>query len=340
MTERLPFTAVRYLSTRMRDFSDGSLRGFCLVGLKEPGASDPYTEQDFLDLAATGANVVRVPINLNKTADGAGYEWPAAEVAYVKRVLDYGARLGFRVVLTVHPNPGGQASEWWTNPDLQQSLISTWVGLTTELEFCPALQAYDLVNEPTGATYDLAIKTRWLSIAQCIADAIRKIDTRTPIMVEPAWWGLPGSFWQSRPLRDIEGLVASFHWYDPHQVSHQGLPGYPASQAYPTAEEGKARGYERMLEARKFCANYGVPMFVGEFSCVRWAPGNSAANYVRDAVEMFAAERWGGTYHVWRGYDGWDAEIAQDKPQDTGKPSDRRPDAPVLAALKAWFARR
>lgn len=330
--ERLPWTAVRFMSTRLRDFQAGTLKGFCIDRLKNPAGPDPYTAHDFEDLRATGANVVRVPIILNKQADGAAYAWPEADVAYAERVLAHGARLGLRVIITVHPLPGGQVSEWWGSASLQQSLASTWGQLARRLEFCPALQGYDLINEPTGATYDADRKTYWTAISQNLCNAIRAEDRRTPILWEPCWWGLPGSFWQSTPPV-ADGLVASFHWYDPHSITHQGLPGYPAGQPYPTDKADKGLGYERMGEARKFCARYGLPMFVGEFSCVRWASGDSARQYISDALDLFDTERWGWTYHVWRGYDGWDSEIPQGVAQDTGNPADRRADSSVLAVL-------
>ena len=47
------------LEQRMQLFRDGSLRGFALAELPDDGR-EIYTEADFKDLAATGANVVRV----------------------------------------------------------------------------------------------------------------------------------------------------------------------------------------------------------------------------------------------------------------------------------------
>ena len=319
-------------AAKMQDFISGRLRGFALTAL--PDASS-YVAQDFIDLVANGANVVRVPIILNRS--GAAYTYPTADIAYVKQVLDYGVAYGFTVIVTLMPLPGGDTSEWWTNESLLASIISTWVAIAAEIKNYPALQAYDILNEPVGNTYDMDRKTLWTSIAQMIVTPLRAEDNATPIMVEPVWWALPTSFWQSSPVV-VSGLVYSFHFYEPQIITHQGLPGYALGTAYPNATHTKTWLYDIMLEARSFAATFGVPMFVGEFSCIRWAPAGTALQWLTDAIDLFAAQGWGWTYHAWRGYDGWDSEIAQSVPQDTGVPADRSPSSATITLLRNAMA--
>ena len=113
----------------------------------------------------------------------------------------------------------------------------------------------------------------------------------------------------------MAGIVYSFHFYEPHEITHQGLPDHPAAVAYPSKAWDKAQLSQAMNEARRFAAQHKLPMFVGEFSCVRWAPGGSCPRYLADAVALFEAEGWGWTYHCWRCYQGWDAEVPESVPQ-------------------------
>jgi len=66
-----------------------------------------------------------------------------------------------------------------------------------------------------------------------------------------------------------------------------------------------------------FQQKYKVPIYVGEFSCIRWAPLSplnglpTANNYVADAIALFESYGWSWTYHAWRQYYGWDAEVPE-----------------------------
>lgn len=321
---------------RMAAYWNGSLRGFML---KNRTDSNPHTQQDYADLAATGANVARVPFSLTKV-DGR-YPYPTDEIAYVRQVLDYGTQYGFRVIPVMVPLPTFGDSEWWTDLQLQADLTTVWVAVAAAIKDHPALIGYDLINEPVGPiTFNTANKLAWLDISEPMAQAIRAEDPTTPILWEPFWWGKPGSFWLYPRAPAVSNLVASCHWYDNQDITHQGLPTYPAAgtESYPTATEHYAANYARMVEARNFSRNFGVPMFVGEYSCVRWAPVGTTEAWINDAHKLFRAERWGSCYHAWRAYDGWDSEIAQSVPQDTGTASDRSSANPVITLLRAWFA--
>jgi hypothetical protein len=228
----------------------------------------------------------------------------------------------FRVIVVMCPIE----KDYWTDPKIQQGLVAAWQWVAQQLKFFPALQAYDILNEPVGNRYDLEQKTHWLSIAQVICTALRAADSRTPIMVEPCWWGLPGSFWQTKPVK-VTGLVYSFHFYEPHAYTHQGLDGRVAPVELPPDS-----GIDDVLEARTFAALHSVPMFVGEFAALRWAP--ESEEYLRRAVLLFKSQQWGWTYHCWRAWEGWDAEIPSSVPAWSGSSQDRRSDSPSISLLK------
>jgi hypothetical protein len=126
------------LAGRMQLFHDGSLRGFGLSELPESGMV-PYTDADFRDLAATGTNVVRVAIVLRKCAGCERYDEPDAQLRYVEQILGHGERLGFRVIVTLHPTPGFSQSDYWDSPSLQADIVRHWGQIAARLKDQPML---------------------------------------------------------------------------------------------------------------------------------------------------------------------------------------------------------
>jgi endoglucanase len=337
-----PVDPLSTLAGRMQLFHDGALRGFSLSELPDNGIV-PYTDTDFRDLAATGANVVRVAILLRKCAGCERYDEPDAHLRYVEQILAQGQRLGFRVIVTLLPMPGFSQSDYWDNPVLQSDIVRQWGLIAARLKDRHALQAYDLVNEPIvpASARVRDAKAAWHSLAAAAARELRRVDPSTPVMIEPTPWGLPGSFAGTEPLT-LPGLVYSFHMYAPHEFTHQGLPGYTELRTYPGHGWDKARLSAVMEAARRFAGQHRVPMFVGEFSCVRWAPEGSCPRYLADAVALFEAEGWGWTYHCWRCYQGWDAEVPASLPQAqrSGRlPEHRKADNPTAVLLREALSR-
>lgn len=321
----------------MQLFRDGALRGFGLAELPDNGR-EVYTEADFKDLAATGANLVRVAIQLRKCPGCHHYEMPEADIRYAERILDRGERHGFRVVLVLLATPWGNQSDYWDNASLKADIVKKWGQLARRLKSYPALQAYDLINEPVvpKALLGRSAQAQWHELAEAIARELRAADPDTPLVIEPTPWGLPSSFWRTEALR-LPGLVYSFHFYEPHEFTHQGLPGRADVLEYPGQGWNKARLSQAMEEARKFAAKHKIPMFVGEFSCVRWAPTGSCPRYLADAISLFEAEGWGWAYHCWRCYQGWDAEVPERIPKDQRDgylSGQRRADSPSIRLLK------
>ena len=76
-----------------------------------------------------------------------------------------------------------------------------------------------------------------------------------------------------------------------------------------------------------------VSIHIGEFSAIRWAPGNSTANYLSDLIELFEENSWTWNYHAFREWQGWDVEMIGDmnNPHRSTVPTDRQ------LVLMKWF---
>ncbi len=300
------------------------LRGFNL-GARGPA---PLAAKDYAALAAYGANVVRIGVNVPVSASGQTFDMAASEWAYIDRTVAMGRAHGFKVILALVPIPLGDAAVHWNRPELKASLVDIWARVAARFKGNGVIAGYDLVNEPVvtqGQNGD-----PWRDLAVKIIQAIRAEDADSIVIFEPSPWALPKGFAQLTPL-PFSGVVYSFHFYEPHALTHQGLYEHRASIIYPSAAASKASLSGAVEPVRAFARKYSVPIFVGEFSVVRWAPGDSAARFLGDAVELFEAEGWGWAYHSFREYEGWDAELDPALPR--GAPGTRSANTPAMRLL-------
>jgi hypothetical protein len=127
--------------------------------------------------------------------------------------------------------------------------------------------------------------------------------------------------------------------YIPHHFTHQGVYDNPAGLSYPGVIDGKPWDKERLRKAlqpaRDFAWDYGVHMYVGEFSAIRWAPGESAHAYLKDVIDILEENGWDWAYHAFREWDGWSVEHGPD-PKDHARakePTSRQ------KLLGGWFAK-
>jgi hypothetical protein len=113
--------------------------------------------------------------------------------------------------------------------------------------------------------------------------------------------------------------------YLPHTYTHQGIHGRKLGYAYPGMASWlfwDKKALEQSLAAlRQFQLQYDAPVWIGEFSAVRWAPG--AEQYIKDLTSIFKTYGWGWAYHAYQEYHGWnpdyDASFATDAPEDWKK---------------------
>ena len=306
------------------------LRGFNL-GAR---SATPFANKDYADLAAYGANLVRIGVSVPISAGGETFDIAAGDWEYMDRTVAMGRKHGFKVILALVPIPLGEESVHWIRPDLKASLVEIWTRVAARFKGNPVIAGYDLINEPVtprdrnqpsllGQALNRAARAygaqdtnvdEWRALATKMIQAIRAQDADSVIIFEPSPWALPKGFAQLTPL-PFSKVVYSFHFYEPHALTHQGLYEYRAALDYPSQQTSRASLSNAMEPVRAFSRKYAVPIFVGEFSMVRWAPGDSASNYLKDAIELFEAEGWNWTYHAFREYEGWDGELDQSLPK-------------------------
>ena len=292
-------------------------RGFNLGAVSHPSLA----EEDYGDISRYGANLVRIAVKAERCDGCENFSIAADEWEYMENAVGMGRKYGFKVILVLTPMPEGQESVYWDRPELKKSLITIWAKVAAKFKGNPVIAGFDLINEPVqpkDRNVPVGTTEYWRPLAIAMIQAIRAVDPLVTIIFEPSPYALPAGFWPSGvPLAPLPfpRIVYSFHFYIPYEVTCQGLPGYPGTHSYPSGDYTKALLSNYLEYIRLFTRAHELPIYVGEFSIVRWAPGDSVKQYLGDVIDLIETEGWDWTYHSFREYEGWDPELTQSLPR-------------------------
>ena len=267
-------------------------------------------EQDVIDFAEKfNGNLFRYQMTRGQsdlTTEAQYNVWLDEHIRNIDKLMPLFRKYGIKIVLDVHTGPGMPQDKLLRNiirwePEVQDILVRAWEKLARHFKGNPVIYGYDLLNEPREDNYIYRPGNGldWNRLAARIATAIRKIDPETPIIIEPFLWASPSALSCFSPV-DLPNIIYSIHFYQPATYSHQ------AQGKYPSGTFNKEWLRKQLQVAREFQLTYNVPIFVGEFSCIRWADG--AADYLRDCISIFEEYGWDWTYHAFREYTGWSVE--------------------------------
>jgi len=292
------------------------VRGFDFSGDSEKNC------QAFVDWHA---NVARLGIRIKPSGskDGLAVYNPGweSQLSQTKKFLEQARKYKFKVILILSQGAflkGG----YWDNPKLPELAASVWGTVAKELlPYRDVIYGYDLMNEPLDWGQMPYPPKQWRSIAKAIIKAIRNVDKKTWIIYEPGPGGMHWGFAQLKPLPDTR-VIYSPHFYSPHEFTHQGIrniEGTDLAEAmkklnvrYPSVVNGflwNKESIKKQLEVvRAFQQKYHVPILVGEFSVVRWAPKPDSARYLQDLIDIFEEYHWSWVYHCFRQWPGWSLE--------------------------------
>jgi aryl-phospho-beta-D-glucosidase BglC (GH1 family) len=323
-------------------------RGHSLERLRGVMYGPHYSEKGIRDLADWGCNLLRWQLTWNgfphSPADNASPEeydkWLNERLDDVDKGLALCAQLGMLVLIDIHTPPGGRDEQkfcrMFSEKRHQEHFLIIWDRIAKRYKDNKTVWGYDLVNEPfVGKVGDGCMN--WQALAEATAKRVRAIDPDHAIILEPIW-GDPHALDSLIPV-DVPNVVYSVHMYLPHAFTHQGVYESPIGPTYPGEVQGKKWDKETLRASLKnvveYARDYGVHIYVGEFSAIRWAPDNSAQRYLKDCIEFFEEMGWDWSYHAFREWDGWSVEHTTNK--DDKKPSATRTDREQL--MRDWFGK-
>lgn len=271
--------------------------------------------------------------------------WLETELKKLDAALPFCQRYGLYVVVDLHSPPGGKVTSGgyagsddrlFTDPTCQRKFVEIWRHIAQRYKDCKVIWGYDLANEPVEDLVEEGCDD-WQALAERAARAIRSIDPMRAIIVEPASWGSPDGLKYLNPL-PVSNVVYSVHMYVPHAFTHQGVYDSGPPLHYPGTINGKywdKSSLEKALQpVIEFQQAYTAHIYIGEFSAIRWAPGDSAYRYLKDLIEIFEAHGWDWTYHAFREWHGWSVEHGHERTNT--KPVESPTDRQLL--LLNWYS--
>jgi len=268
-------------------------------------------------------------------------KWLEGTLKHVDELLPVCKELGILVLIDLHTPPGGrnEANDCllFQEKRFQDKFLEWWEKIAKRYKGNKAVWGYDLVNEPVEGGVGEGLMD-WQELAEKTAKLVRAIDPDHAIVVEPAPWGGAEALQYLTPI-NVPGVVYSVHMYQPFHFTHQGVFNNPVGVEYPGKVDGTTWDKERLRlgfkPALDFQKDYGVAMYIGEFSAIRWAPNDSACNYLRDVIDIMEEYGWDWAYHAFREWDGWSVEHGTDQKDN------KRAKTPTSRQqlLQSWFAK-
>lgn len=249
---------------------------------------------DHLNLIAEADfRAVRIPIRWS--AHAASLEPFAIEPAFFARideVVDWALARGLAVVLNIH-----HYEEMAREPRAQEPrFLALWQQIASHFSAAPAGLFFEILNEPNGAC-DTGL---WGQLAAKVIPIIRQSNPDRPLILGGGNWNA-GDQLPLLTLPDDPRLIATFHYYQPFQFTHQGAEWMPGSEAWLgttwSATEAQCAQIVADFDAvAAWSRQVNVPIFLGEFGAYSRAPQSSRLAWTRFVRQQAQARGFGWAY--------------------------------------------
>lgn len=221
--------------------------------------------------------------------------------------------------LDEHEGHQKSASFWEDakNIDRMLAMIDELVGTVATNRPADPRIVFDFISEPVVRHKPKPARPPgWPSVLQKIIHTVRSHCPEAWMVVCPGPGGTPRAYEDFSFPKDVRKVIFGVHMYRPATFTFQGIKKRKVGTAYPGTIDGTRwdrnaleSTFAPLVEAQK---RYGVPVFVGEFSAVRWAKG--AEDYLRDLAGIFTEHGWGWAYFSLDGWHGWNPDYNQHYP--------------------------
>jgi endoglucanase len=301
----LPWAALKAAQPNTRPAADAAAlcrfigRGINLGnGLEAPseGAWGYRIEDLHLRLIQqAGFDSVRIPIRWSAhAATEAPYTIEPSFFKRVDHVLDQALKNDLVAIINVH-----HYEELYADPESHlPRLVAIWKQIAKRYHDRPATVLFELLNEPNSKLNT----ERWNAAIAELLGAIRPENPRRGVIVGPAHWNNVDALEELKLPVDDRWLIATFHYYEPFQFTHQGASWAKGSKEWLGRKwTGSLEETKRLRgdfdKAMAWGQKHNRPIFLGEFGAYSAADMQSRARWT-SAVVRESTER-GFSFAYW-----------------------------------------
>ena len=241
-------------------------------------------DSDIVDIAAKGFTTVRFPARFAGHQQlTAPYTIDPAFLDRAEHIVDLARAEGLRVILDNH-----NYDELMANPTAEHDrFVALWKQVAERFEDKDADVWFELMNEPYGNLTNAQLTGLY-------ADALAEIRTTNPtravVVGGQSYSGINSLATFTVP--DDPNLIATFHYYDPFNFTHQGAPWIdpvmPTGVTYGSAADASQLAAD-VQKARDYMARTGRPLFLGEYGVYEGVPLAQRAAYYEAVTDAFHA---------------------------------------------------
>lgn len=211
-------------------------------------------------------------------------------------------------VMNVAENLKREPSYWEDTPrgaELRRWFPIMWKAMAERLNDNKIIFAYNPLSEPNYSAKGGFGRHVWQDVMLPAAiKAIRGVNKTIWLEVMPGPWGLTKGYKNFEPMDDPY-IIYGFHFYVPHNYTHQGIRNRPGGLVYPGMLKmfngspktmwNKEDLEKHMMPAIKFAKANDARLLCGEFGIVRWAPGR--VQWLTDVIGLFEKHDIGWSWH-------------------------------------------
>jgi lysophospholipase L1-like esterase len=284
------------------------------------------TEDDIKRIASWGMDHVRLPVDYHFFEKERGM-YDEERLGYIDRCLHWCKKAGLNMILDLHEAPdysffnsnetdraaafaGDKSNTMFTDENLKARFIEIWKMFARRYRAEGRGLIFELLNEIV-----LSDIFQWNALWKETLSAIRGIDPDRTVVIGGNR-NSDVSELRNLDLVDDEGVVYTFHFYEPGIFTHQKAPfipylaNYPVPVTYPftrsqhqaffdaVAAQGMVPSeynredfgkefLEKLLEpASDFIKNTGREIFCGEYGVIEYADYESTLCWYKDFVGL------------------------------------------------------
>lgn len=247
----------------------------------------------FSDIAAAGFDTVRVPIRWSKYASySPPYDLQNGILNRVDWVIEQAFANDLNVIINIH-----HYDAIFQLPETEvDRFVAIWRQLAERYQDYPNSLYFELLNEP----HENLEAEIWNQIFPQALFAIRETNPERYIIIGPDQWNSVERLHTLELPVDDRRIIATFHYYSPHEFTHQGASWSSAADQEEVSwgsdvdRTALAAAFNRALE---WSQKENRPLFIGEFGVYARVPDEVRAVWlsaVREEAEVrgFSWAHW------------------------------------------------